>query len=248
MKTTFGIELEFSLVHNQTYLGLERWTKENFGERWELGNDGSVNGIGSELRTIGGLDLSTILKDYKQISKKLLGLYKEDKLYVDSTAGFHIHIGIDGWTLGELKKFHTAFVSSLQFWFDFQPSSRRNNRNCHSSISSEVFQEISSTDHYKAINIGDSLSQNGTIELRVFAGTVQYWKVFNTLQLVNQYIKEIQKIKTFTEIENGDNTPIRIIKNKKLKTFYLKRVKELNPSRYIDLKSKYKKEVAECAE
>jgi len=234
-KTTFGIELEFSLLNSTNYNSLKRWLTNRFNDKWELGTDSSVSGYGSELRTKGGLEIVDLLKDFKVISQKLSSYYKEDKLYVDSSAGFHIHIGIKDWTLGDLEKFHYCFLHSIQDWFAFQPPSRQNNHFCHRNIDDNIYAEIGDhQDHYKAINVGNSLARHGTIELRMFAGTIQFWKVFNTLHLINQYIKEIRRIK---EDRPAETTLRKIVKNKKLKDFYMQRVKQLNPHRYFTIKA-----------
>lgn len=233
-KTTYGIELEFGLYSKsngatarETFERIKQAIVANeLSQRWELTTDGSVTGdIGAELRTRGGHLIADLLKDFKRMAVVLAKLTKEGKLKVDMSCGFHIHVGVGAWTVEQLRHFYTCFANSLRQWIRFQPASRRANHYCQQNEHSEVFDQLRSSDRYNMINTC-ALSKHGTVELRLFAGTVVYFKVMNTLQLVNQYIRGI-----LTDAGKDKVAIAEVIDNKKLLKFVLSRTKKCNKGR-----------------
>ena len=217
--TTFGIELEFSLTNSTEWQTLKTWlSDQGLSRRWELTTDGSVASFGSELHTKGGHTLSALLADYKIIGKHLSELEKQNVLTVDRTAGFHVHVGVVDWTVKDLNVFYDAMVNSLDQWLTFQPRSRWDNHFCQKNTSDNPYSQLQRGDRYYMVNM-ESLSKHGTVELRLFAGTIQYYKVEKTLQIIQAFIKNILTDKKSKSLLNA-------IDNKKLLKFIENRAKK----------------------
>ena len=241
-KTSFGVEIEFSCQDCETFRMVRDSITEQFGDRWEIGRDASVSGKGTELKTKGGHTIGAILSDFKAISGLLAPLVKEAKVWIDSTAGLHIHLGIADWRLVELENFFNAMEAGMSDWLGFQPPSRTGNRFCHTDTTGNLYHELGQIeDHHKALNIGNALFNHNTIEIRIFASTLQYYKLYNILNIVNQYIKQAVKIRRQRNTV-ATSSPHVLIKNKKLKKFMAERTKQLQPAYFHTIKTRLRAE------
>lgn len=219
-KTTFGIELEFSSRTSAIYDNIEAWLANQSGicDRWKLSTDGSVSSYGSELKTIGGHSINDLLADYKIIAKYLHSLEKTKKISLDKTAGFHVHVGVMEWSVRDMKVFYESMTRSLDQWLSFQPRSRWDNHYCKKNQQTDPFKQVQRSDRYYMVN-AESLTEWGTIELRLFAGTVCYYKVEKTLQLIHAFIRSVLTDKTVKPLLDA-------IDNKKLLKFVDARIKK----------------------
>lgn len=230
-KLTFGIELEFSCYDSSVWADFrDILTDLRLGSRWELTTDGSVNEYGSELRTKGGNSIQQILKDFKKIDERIKELRKMGKIWTDESGGFHIHLGIENWTVAQLNRFVKIFQMTQNDWYDFVTPYRRTGRAgrefCAPIRTTNLWSELESGDRYKALNCV-AIKKHTTIELRLFESTLCYWTIKNTLEIVLAFAKRV------LEMENlipSDSHLWDLIENKKLKAFLIGKGKKLNPS------------------
>jgi hypothetical protein len=234
-KITFGIELEFSLNDREDWENLRQViTEKRIGTRWELTTDGSVSGYGSELRTRGGNTIKQILSDFKKLQPAIQELEKSGALYIDETAGFHIHLGIENWTIKELNRFFKLFTIFQNDFYSFQPKTRQNNRFCSPIRTSNIWSELDANDRYKNLNCL-AIKKHSTLELRLFAGTVCYWNIKNILEIVNAFTKRALQL---NKLVNNDSILPELLSNKKLILFFVEKMKKFNPVYYNSKKDK----------
>jgi hypothetical protein len=232
-KTTFGIELEMGLystdnLHVNTLWDELRYFLEHtdtLQNKWELKDDGSVRGdIGGEITTKGGFELSDLLAETKIVCAKLKKYEKSGNIKIDGSAGFHIHMGVQDWTVKHLRAFYKAFYNSIEEWFAFQPPSRSRSEFCRHNSYDDIFQELRRDNRYLALN-PLAIVKYGTLEMRLFAGTIQYYKIEKTLQVVNAYIKGV--LKPLPEGQSPKDGLFDVIDNKKILHFVLNRIKKV---------------------
>ena len=229
--TTFGVELEFGVRDSEAMRDIRSDLESVLdGSMYELGSDGSVryseneSGYGCELRSVGGHDIEALLKALKPILKIVREYELKKKVKVNSSAGLHVHVGIAEWKLSDIRSFYRSFVKSLDSWLAFQPRSRWINTYCKNnnesnSCSDNFWQAFRNHDRYYMVNL-QSIMSHETVELRLFAGTVCWFKVERTLRIVNAFIKSALLNK------DKDVELFEAIDNKKLLQFLQSRIKK----------------------
>ncbi len=231
-KTTYGIELEFGINDNENspasrvYHHFELFfaSTPKLHNKWEIKGDGSVSGDrGSEIATMGAHELPQLLSELKIVCAELKKYEKSGNIKIDTTCGFHVHIGVQNWTIQHLRTFYECFYASLNEWFSFQPQSRADNSYCYENRYDDLFSELQRDERYVALN-PVALVKHGTLELRLFGGTIQYYKIEKTLQVINAYIKGV--LKPLPDGERPKAKLFDVIDNKKLLKFIVSRVKK----------------------
>lgn len=181
---TFGVELEVCLANKMQKIpdGVKKY--------WTAKRDGSLPDCGVEFAS-GILNGERGLK----IIKDLCDYAQANKWSVDSSAGFHLHIGVGDLNAKGLAGIALGYAFTQKLWFAFVAKSRCESTYCrpHTAIrwpqgqSGGFFkmepQRIidsftNNEDRYRWVN-WQSYRQRNTLEIRLHQGTLVYDKIAN---------------------------------------------------------------------
>lgn len=240
----YGVEIECFFDQSKEDEVEEEVEKLGF----DFGNDSSIHPdlrtqTRAEIRTQGGStleELEVLLKGFEKIARKY-------KIKVNSTCGLHVHVSNDMFLVNTtLEKVIKTWISVEDVLFATQPQSRLKSRYCIRKLkdftvkgipylpkNKESLKSVLDNDRYQSLNLA-SLSQHGTIECRLHAGTTNIIKIINWIKLltkVYEYSFYNYKAKEMKQIFNTpiDNKKIKKVWDllkleKEVQTFYNRRI------------------------
>ncbi len=168
-----GIEIECLLPKNFDELVLLP-----FANYVNLGTDGSIH----ETETHDGAELRVCIKrdEVKIILPKLLEALTKAGAMVNKSCGLHVHLDQRN---GDPKRTFDNLVSALPLLYSIVPESRRTNSYCRRNSPTQSYGDALRDERYKAIN-ATSYSKYSTIEVRLFAGTLNAEKMLNWIEML----------------------------------------------------------------
>lgn len=206
MNLTFGIELEFSEVRTQ-------FLRKRLPAGWECRGDNSIRNFdnswsdhdnpmakGSEVKTIGGYDLDTLIAQVPEVYSVVSELGGE----VNGTCGLHVHVGFGEWTPKQLMQLVRYFASSPSFAKTVGASASRISKQCRRvtpAVVKEIAENVHDLDKLKQMSIRVprvhvfirqlevnvlSLLHHGTVEYRAFNQTMSPELAINCLRYANE--------------------------------------------------------------
>jgi hypothetical protein len=121
---------------------------------------------------------------YKDILRQLTDVLnsKEVGAKVNKTCGLHVHLDAReyGYNFSQLNNNYSRLVAVQSILYSMQPKSRQNNSYCKRSKTRNIRRGSA---RYQGIN-AQSLWKYNTIEIRLHAGTTEYLKIVNWVDLV----------------------------------------------------------------
>jgi hypothetical protein len=198
---TFGCELE--VISPISMYDLKARIDAAGLNGWRVVGDGSVVGR----RDFTGMEVvSPVLKgeDGLQKVRKVCDLLKTIGCKVNSTCGFHVHIGARTLSGEQLRKIAIAFLNNERNFDALVPAARLSNRYCRSNTAVADRSRLATANavstiatamnggsspqrynHYRYHKLNfQSFLQHGTIEFRQHGGTVQAEKACNWIRLI----------------------------------------------------------------
>jgi hypothetical protein len=160
---TVGIELEFCAPRGLSRLALWQW--------------GSIHGDGSVHpepgRSGGGAEFSSHVCSgpaIETMTRAVCAALKARNAWVNSTCGFHLHIGVNDMTASQRQHLRTWWTALEPVFFAVVEPSRRRNRYC---TAVRRFANVASWSEtrYSALNL-QAQPEHGTYELRLHHGTL----------------------------------------------------------------------------
>ena len=287
MERTFGIELEALMDDSERVAqhlrnnGIEIYCESynhNTRDHWKIVSDASVSGR-SGTRYLEGMEIvSPILLGDEGLSKvrallNALDTYTGD-VKVNSTCGFHLHVGINDLSLKQIKNTVKAQLKYEWVFDSFLPRSRRDNNNtyCNSvarrfgdgdnlrSIEETGFALIDSArnmdtverlvqrSRFAKLNF-QNYTNRGTVEIRHAAGTLDADKVVNWVQLWTRFFTgfadaRLRPSKLNHEKSNTDNSNGNLTLDKAIRRLF-KHIRTNEGEIARDLRKYYQKRVKE---
>lgn len=208
----FGVEIECIVPHENAAIFIDHL--QNRGVN--VGNDSSIqNQDGWH-----GLELRTPPHNLPELEYLLVEMYSLCHLYnadINDSCGLHVHASHPDFDINtNLNRLLGLWVAIEDVMFATQPESRLNSKYCQRRLASHVIagfpklpkekqhmvRELGRSDRYYALNFA-SLSQHGTIECRLHAGTTNTDKIINWIKLLtaiydyalyNYNAREVNKI------------------------------------------------------
>lgn len=168
-----GIEIECITPKNVD------WTKLlPFSKYIEVGSDGSIDHRDNER----GTEFRVCLKrsELREVLPPLMETIRSLGAYVNKSCGMHVHLD-----QREAKNPALTFqhlVRSLGLLYTVVPASRRRNTYCKRNRHAD-WDLGRRGDRYKAIN-ASAFSRHGTIEVRLFGGTLEETKIINWIEVL----------------------------------------------------------------
>lgn len=202
---SFGVEVE-CFIPVQNFNALKTKLKRSTGlidqfythtqvggyTSWTLKRDGSLRcnpkiNIGVELVSP-VYRFNRAEEAYDEIAK-VMEIVRSVGGFVNRKCGLHIHIG--GRSIRELLAEETRLEALMDYWLEWQnrmfallPNHRRRNKHCKRVYSCDEPLE----DRYKAMNLC-SLMSHGTIEFRLFEGTLNSEKAKDRIKLIKAFLR-----------------------------------------------------------
>lgn len=196
-ETRYGIEIEFThdrgdirdeIVSALRQAGIDA-ENQNYNHRtascWKLVTDSSC-----------GLELvSPILEGYEGLDqiKTVLEVLRRLGAKVNKNCGTHVHLDARWLDFEQIKEFAQKFINNEDIFDAIQPESRRGNKNryCQGHRRRNVSRTRSieklilavGVNRYTKLNL-HSFHRYGSIEIRHHAGTLNYNKISNWIQLL----------------------------------------------------------------
>ena len=221
---TIGIELEVIRDANTTYGDLAEHCRNSLNARisnnsgieaegynhitrdhWKIVSDGSLGSSGAEIVSpILGGDVQKLRSAIEHIRAICDGA--NDHVRINSSCGFHCHVGVSDLTLQQVKNVLKAWVKYEWVFFSFVSPSREGSysrrirltnrfQTQSSRYESAMFQRIDGANdlqelisvfqggsRFRALNI-ENIATRGTIECRLHQGTIDADKVINWMLL-----------------------------------------------------------------
>ena len=144
-------------------------------------NDGSV---GVPDRNNIEINVCAPVSIYKDILRQLTDVLnsKEVGAKVNKTCGLHVHLDAReyGYNFSQLNNNYSRLVAVQSILYSMQPKSRQANSYCKRSKTRNIRR---GSTRYQGIN-AQSLWKYNTIEIRLHAGTTEYLKIANWVDLV----------------------------------------------------------------
>lgn len=173
-----GIEIECGIAVSRERLG---YLLRQFKGFVMVKGDGSVSVAGREAVE---LNICAPISQYKQILHGVCAILNGDevKAKVNKTCGLHVHLDIREWRndFNALQDKYARLISVQGILYNMQPKSRQDNTYCVKSKSRSINRGAS---RYQGIN-AQAIWKYSTIETRVHAGTTDYAKITNWVDLL----------------------------------------------------------------
>ena len=163
-----GIEIECILPSGQSMTPLMPYA------RWiDIGGDGSISYHEGEM----GKEIRVCIKrdELRAVIPGIIGALNEMGARVNTSCGLHVHL--DQRHNPKPEETQAKLVRSLGLLYTVVPASRRNNAYCKRNRR----DSLRAKSRYRAIN-GLSYFRHKTIEVRLFAGTLNATKIINWVE------------------------------------------------------------------
>jgi hypothetical protein len=241
---TVGFELEVNNSNRAMY------APDEVREYFEAKEDGSLGDDGVEF-----VSIPTNNDETHKAIKIVTDYFNKNGYSVDDRCGFHVHLAKKGREFNDLdvKKILIAYSVFKESLFRMVAKERYHNSYC-SPKKIDLYPEFLSTkvklkrylpdtlnSRYTFINF-DSLTQHGTIEIRMHSGTTNREKIENWIR-ININLFHFALSSTIPQLLSlkGDSKTFseKVLCSPKLKYYYLKRVSQTRQSVYETGKSGY---------
>lgn len=174
-----GIEIECGIVCSRETLG---YKLKHLAGYVMIKGDGSV-AVAS--RNSVELNICAPISRYKEILKGVTDVLNGDpevSARVNKTCGLHVHLDVREWrdNFTALSDKYAKLISVQGILYSMQPRSRQDNTYCKKSTSRSI---VRGACRYKGVN-AQSIWKYTTIETRLHAGTTDYTKIANWVDLL----------------------------------------------------------------
>jgi hypothetical protein len=187
---SFGVELEICQTNRMDPM------PETMKAVWTSKRDASLPEMGVEMA-------STVLFGDAglKVIKDLCDYAKANKWAADARAGFHLHVGISDQDPAITSSIAMGYHLTYDLWTSFVAPSRRKCKYCkRNGIPADSLQKLEANQVLRAI-LSDStvegrrvwvnwhsLSNHGTVEIRLHHGTIDYAKISNWVKAHTRFI------------------------------------------------------------
>lgn len=174
-----GIEIECGIKCSKEQLGFKL---KHLAGYVMIKHDGSVS---VSQREAVELNICAPISRYKEILKGVTDVLNGDpevSARVNKTCGLHVHLDVREWRndFNALSDKYARLISVQGILYSMQPQSRQDNTYCKKSKSRSIVRGAS---RYQGIN-AQSIWKYTTIETRLHAGTTDYAKIANWVDLL----------------------------------------------------------------
>jgi hypothetical protein len=174
-----GIEIECGIKCSKEQLGFKL---KHLAGYVMIKNDGSVS---VNQREAVELNVCAPISRYKEILKGVTDVLNGDpevSARVNKTCGLHVHLDVREWRndFNALSDKYARLISVQGILYSMQPQSRQDNTYCKKTKSRSIVRGAS---RYQGIN-AQSIWKYTTIETRLHAGTTDYTKITNWVDLI----------------------------------------------------------------
>lgn len=174
-----GIEIECGIKVTRERLG---YLLREYAGYVMVKGDGSV---GVADRTSVELNICAPLNDYKRILKGVTDILNSDEVgaKVNKSCGLHVHLDIREWrdNFTTLQDKFSKLMSVQGILYSMQPKSRQSNTYCQKGKTRNITRGAT---RYMGIN-AQAIWKYSTIETRLHAGTTDYLKIANWIDLLS---------------------------------------------------------------